>query len=222
MARVKIPNSYRPLRVPIGHLKSHKKNYRSHPDDQIEHIQQSLKENGFYRNVVVAKDNTILAGHGVVEAARRLGIKEIPVIKLSLDPNSPQALKILIGDNMISQLAEVDDRLLMETLQEVKDLGTLLGTGYDEKLLANLTAAFSSGGGVEGVEENGEVDWEGFSDNEPKQEAYILKLYFETETEMEKFVEAYGIIVDQIHKFVWSASWPSKEKRGELSLLLDG
>jgi ParB-like chromosome segregation protein Spo0J len=45
-------------------LKPHPRNYRTHSDDQLKHLIQSIKEHGFYRNVVVIKDGTILAGHG--------------------------------------------------------------------------------------------------------------------------------------------------------------
>jgi hypothetical protein len=52
--------------IAIKELKPHPRNYRSHPEDQLVHLVNSIKQHGFYRNVVVAKDNTILAGHGVV------------------------------------------------------------------------------------------------------------------------------------------------------------
>ena len=60
----------------VEDLTPHPQNYRDHPQDQIAHIVRSIEEHGFYRNVVVAKDNTILAGHGVVQAAQQLGMKK--------------------------------------------------------------------------------------------------------------------------------------------------
>lgn len=45
-------------------LKPHPRNYRGHPDDQLAHIERSIRDNGVYRNVLVARDYTILAGHG--------------------------------------------------------------------------------------------------------------------------------------------------------------
>lgn len=57
--------------VPIKELRPHPRNYRSHPEDQLEELMASLDENNQYRNVVIAWDNTILAGHGVVTVKRR-------------------------------------------------------------------------------------------------------------------------------------------------------
>ena len=84
--------------VKITGLKDHPRNYRTHPEDQIEYLMESIRQHGFYRNVVVARDSTVLAGHGVVEAARRLGLEKVSVIRLDLDADSPQALKVLAAD----------------------------------------------------------------------------------------------------------------------------
>lgn len=100
-------------------LLEHPKNYRVHPDDQLEHLMKSIEQNGFYRNVVIAKDNTILAGHGVVKASRKLGLTSVPVIRLDIDSNSSKALKVLAGDNELGKLAEVNDRALSEVLKEI-------------------------------------------------------------------------------------------------------
>jgi hypothetical protein len=126
--------------VAVSSLRPHPRNYREHPDDQIEHLAASLKEHGFYRNVVIAQDGTILAGHGVIEAAKRLGLETARVVRLPIEAESPAALKVLTGDNEIEHLAEQDDRLLSELLREIAqdDPLALLGTGYDEAMLANL------------------------------------------------------------------------------------
>ena len=125
--------------IPIADLKPHPRNYRQHPADQIEHIKASITDHGLYRNVVIARDGTILAGHGVVLASREMGLKTVPVIRVDLDPDDPKAIKILTGDNGISHLGEVDDRLLTELLKGLQETaGGLLGTGYDDAMLANL------------------------------------------------------------------------------------
>ena len=59
-------------RMALTKLKPHPDNYADHPADQIDHIKQSITLFGVYRNIVVSKDNYILAGHGVVEAARSM------------------------------------------------------------------------------------------------------------------------------------------------------
>lgn len=123
-------------------LKPHPRNYKKHPADQIKHIQASLKQNGFYRRIVVARDNTILCGHGVVEAATGIGITSIPVFRMDLASDSAKALKILTIDNELGKFGETNDRQLTELLKELQsdvDVEGLLGTGFDESMLAALT-----------------------------------------------------------------------------------
>lgn len=125
--------------VPVGELRPHPLNYRSHPPDQIEHLARSIRDNGVYRNVVCARDGTLLAGHGVVEACRSLGLEVIPVRRLDLEPMEPRALKVLAGDNESSRLAADDEQALARILGEVRDAGAgLLGTGHDDASLAAL------------------------------------------------------------------------------------
>ena len=117
--------------VDLSSLKKHPKNYRNHPEDQLDHLCKSIQENGIYRPIIVTKDKTILAGHGVSQACKRLEIKKVPIIEMDIDPNSKQALKLLTADNEISNLAEINDRQLTEILKEIKDDSNLSleGTG---------------------------------------------------------------------------------------------
>lgn len=125
--------------VQLSDLKPHPRNYRVHPEDQLEHIRESIRTNGFYRNIVIAADNTILAGHGVVEACESMDeINSVPAYRTDLAPDDPRALKILTGDNGISQLAADDDGMLAGLLTELQEDGALLGTGYDNAMLADL------------------------------------------------------------------------------------
>jgi hypothetical protein len=124
--------------VPLASLQPHPQNYQSHPQDELDQIKASIEEHGIFRNVVVARDGTILAGHGVCQAAEQLGIGEIPVRRLPYEPNDPRAIKVLIADNEIRHLAERDDRRLTELLRNLAEEDALLGTGYDEMMVANL------------------------------------------------------------------------------------
>lgn len=153
--------------VPVAALRAHPRNYREHPDDQIEHLAASLKEHGFYRNVVIARDGTILAGHGVIEAAKRLGLETARVVRLPIEADSPAALKVLTGDNEIEHLAEQDDRLLSELLREIAqdDPLALLGTGYDEAMLANLVYVTRPASEIQDHDEA--AHWVGMPDYEP-------------------------------------------------------
>ena len=76
--------------VPFADVRSHPRNDGSHPPDEIAHLKQSLTQHGVYRNVVIAEDGTILAGHGVVQAAQELGHTHIAVKRLPYGPDDPR------------------------------------------------------------------------------------------------------------------------------------
>lgn len=126
--------------VDIASLKEHPRNYREHPDDQIDHIMQSIREHGVYRNVVIAEDNVILAGHGVVKAAKKLGLQQIPVLRLPVKHDSPKALKVLAGDNEVVRLAVDDEAMLADILRVIQeqDEAGLMGTGFSSDTLQAL------------------------------------------------------------------------------------
>jgi len=132
--------------VPLASLKPHPRNYKKHPAEQLKHLCASLRQYGQFRNVVVARDSTILAGHGVVLAMAKLGWEEATVVRLDLDPASPKALKLVALDNELPKFAETDDRMLTELLREVAAADGLLGTGFDDRSLTELTGDFLPGG----------------------------------------------------------------------------
>jgi hypothetical protein len=139
-ARERQPPSPSPVLIPIDQLKDHPRNYREHPEDQLDHIESSIRQFGFYRSVVASSDHVILAGHGVVKASRRMGLVHVPTIVLKFASTDRRALKILAGDNEISHMAEIDDRMLSEILREVRDgeERNLAGTGYSDEALKAL------------------------------------------------------------------------------------
>jgi ParB-like chromosome segregation protein Spo0J len=156
--------------VPVADLTPHSRNYRAHNDAQIEHLCQSIRDYGVYRSVVIARDNTILAGHGVVTAAGRMGIKTLPVLRLDLDWDDPRALKILVGDNEMSYRADIDDRALTEMLKEVMgdDDAALRGTGYDAQQLAALAFVTRPSSEIGTIDEA--KHWVGMPDFDPSKE----------------------------------------------------
>lgn len=197
--------------VPVASLRPHERNYRRHPPDQLEHLVRSLEEHGVYRNVVVAEDGTILAGHGVVEAARAAGMEEIPVIRLAIDPASPQALKIVAGDNELGRLGEVDDRALTEILKEIRatDDG-LLGTGFSDETLANLLYVTRPATEIASFSEA--AAWVGMPEFEGIDKPPQVVVAFRTEEDREAFMALIG--VERIHKKTrgtWSIWWPTVE-----------
>lgn len=67
-------------RWPIDKLIPYARNARTHSDEQVSQIAASMREWGWTNPVLVAEDGTIIAGHGRVSAAQRLGFTEVPVM----------------------------------------------------------------------------------------------------------------------------------------------
>lgn len=205
-------NIHKVDRMPIGMLKNHPKNYKSHPEDQLAHIMQSIKEHGFYRNVVLARDHTILAGHGVVQAATRLGATEIPVIVLDLDPDEPRAIKVMVGDNEISHLAEIDDQLLIEHLNALMTAEELLGTGYDPQQLLAREMVCRPPDLLQ--PKNPESHWtDGMPEFEHGTEGCRLVVMFRTEQDRDQFVVKHKIDIVKRQQQAWSAWWPPQTEQ---------
>lgn len=202
--------------VPLASLKPHPRNYREHPEDQLKHIAESIKEHGFYRNIVVARDGTILAGHGVVAAARSVGIAEVPVIRLDVDANDPKALKLLAGDNEISRLAEVDDRNLVDMLKELKDLDELLGTGFDDQMLAAYAMVTRTQDEIKNKDEASH--WVGMPEHDIGEQGCLLTVNFKNEQDRDEFCKRSGLSEGYVRKFSkhsnhWAIWWPPRTER---------
>ena len=95
-----------------------------------------------------AQRPVILAGHGVVEAARAVGLTHIPGERRPYGPDDPRALRLLVGDNHIARLRLEDEGTLAALLQELQaeDPLGLLGTGYDDAALKALLEKYKSAG----------------------------------------------------------------------------
>lgn len=119
-----LKNSVRDLRVeqfPVGELKPDPRNARQHSDLQIGQIARSIETFGFNVPVLIDAQNNVIAGHGRVQAARKLGWNTVPAIRLThLTP--AQIRTFAIADNRLTETSTWDDRLLGEIF---RDLATL-------------------------------------------------------------------------------------------------
>jgi DNA modification methylase len=126
--------------VAINSLHPHPRNYRAHPVQQVAAIAESLRLHGQYRNVVVqASTGYILAGHGVVEAARSLGWTKVQAVFLEVD--DAQALRLLVDDNELPRLALDDSALLANILGDLVQLDLPPLAYAPEEIEALLAAA---------------------------------------------------------------------------------
>lgn len=201
--------------VPLDQLRPHPRNYRDHPDEQREHIAASLRDHGVYRNVVVANDYTVLAGHGVVQAAAELGIKELPVVRLPVEPDSPEAIQVLTADNELGRFANSDDRQLAGLLKELHDADRLFGTGYDDAQLAALLMVTRSRAEIEDFD--AAAEWVGMPDYIPAGKATMMLIQFEDEAGRSEFIERNGLRPTQKSGRL-TAWWPAREVDDRVSV----
>lgn len=117
----------------ISSLIPYQNNARVHSDAQIAQIAASIKEFGFTNPVLLDGENGIIAGHGRVMAARKLGIENVPCIELTY-LSEAQKKAYVLADNKLALNATWDDALLEIELQELTRLDfdiTLTGFEYD-------------------------------------------------------------------------------------------
>lgn len=188
------PETHPVEEVLIADLRPHPENYQKHPQDQIEHLVASIRQYGFIRNVVIARDNTILCGHGAVEAATLAGMTSVPCVRLDLDPMSTKALKVLALENELGRFAVRDDRALTEILKIVNDddgIMGLVGTGYDEQMLANLVMVTRSAAEI--ANGNAAAEWVGMPEYEEAPDIWKIIIQFDSEKERQEFLEKYEV-----------------------------
>ena len=106
---------------PIDTLTPYANNARTHSKKQIRQISESIKRFGFTNPVLVADDNTIIAGHGRVEAARAIGLYEVPIRRLS-HLSRDEVRAYILADNKLAENAGWDRDLLAIEMQGLIDL----------------------------------------------------------------------------------------------------
>lgn len=109
------------LTVPITHLTPYQNNARTHSAKQIRQIARSIETFGFTNPVLTDGNNGIIAGHGRVEAAKLLGLKEVPT--LSIDHLSEAQIRAyILADNKIAENAGWDQEILAIEFQHLSSL----------------------------------------------------------------------------------------------------
>ena len=106
------------------------KNARTHSDEQVAQIAGSIKEFGFNNPVLIDKESSIIAGHGRLLAARKLGMVKVPVIQLE-HMTEAQRKAYVLADNRIALNSGWDTGMLTIELQDLKDYIDLSLLGFD-------------------------------------------------------------------------------------------
>jgi DNA modification methylase len=127
-------------RWPTEKLVPYARNARTHSEEQVAQIAASIVEFGFTNPILAGSDGVIVAGHGRLAAAQKLGLESVPVVVLDhLTPTQRRAL--IIADNRIAENAGWDDAMLRIELQSLQEVGFNLDiTGFDADALAEIMA----------------------------------------------------------------------------------
>jgi site-specific DNA-methyltransferase (adenine-specific) len=122
----------------VSTLIPYARNSRTHSDEQIAQIAASIKEFGWTNPILIDGDNGIIAGHGRLSAARKLGHEEVPVIELK-DLTETQRKAYIIADNRLALNAGWDNEMLTIELNDLLADGFALEMlGFDPKELSAL------------------------------------------------------------------------------------
>jgi hypothetical protein len=130
------------------------RNPRTHAEAQVAKIAASIVEYGWTNPILVDGASGIIAGHGRLAAARKLGLDQVPVIELAhLTPAQKRAL--VIADNRLALDAGWDEEMLALELAELSESGYELAlTGFDSSELERLLSSALDGKSAEGEEDS--------------------------------------------------------------------
>ena len=135
MAKTDNPNYKTVL---VSDLIPYARNSHTHSDAQINKIASSIKEFGFLNPILIDKDNGIIAGHGRVMAAQKLGLKEVPVLQIG-HLSDTQKRAYIIADNRLALDAGWDEEMLRVEFAELADDGFNLElTGFELGEITNI------------------------------------------------------------------------------------
>ncbi len=114
--------------VPVDQVTPYRNNARTHSDEQVAQIAASIAEFGFTNPILTDRDGLIIAGHGRLMAARQLGLREVPIIRLPY-LTDVQRRALTLADNQLAANAGWDEALL------AAELRALNADGFDLDLL---------------------------------------------------------------------------------------
>lgn len=134
---MKLPDTLEAIQIDA--LIPYARNSRTHSDAQVAQIAASIKEFGFTNPVLIDAGGGIIAGHGRVLAARKLGLTDVPCIRLS-HLTATQARALVIADNKLAMNAGWDNDMLAIEFAELTDMGFDLDlTGFTADEIAALS-----------------------------------------------------------------------------------
>ena len=122
----------------VEDLVPYDKNARVHDDAQVELIAQSIKEFGFLNPILIDKDKNVIAGHGRILGAKKLGMEKVPVLYIE-GLTDEQRRAYILADNRLTEIGGWDMDTVGEELQELQEAGFDIGLiGFDWDNVASL------------------------------------------------------------------------------------
>ena len=199
--------------VPINVVTPYANNPRR--KDNIQKVADSIKEFGFLQPIVVDQNMVIVVGHSRYEAAKNIGLKNIPVLKVGTgteEPLSEEKIKAYrIADNKLNEGSEWDYALLHREFGDLLDVNfDLLLLGFEHNELEAIitfdgnTDLYTAG---EAFEEWKEMPAFEHDDNKPYRTLYV---HFYTEEEVQKFSKLINQPITEKTKFLYI---PAIEKK---------
>lgn len=118
--------------IPIDDIKPYKNNPRLN-EDAIPYVMNSIKEFGFKNPIILDKNNVIVAGHTRLESAKKLDMKEVPVIYAD-DLTEEQVKAFRLADNKVSDYSIWDYTKLDEELENILDIDMSMFNFVDDDI----------------------------------------------------------------------------------------
>lgn len=161
--------------MPLTAIKGYARNSRTHSDHQISQLVESIREFGFTNPILIDENNTIIAGHGRLAAAKKLSMETVPTIKLS-GLSEKQKKAYIIADNKLALNAGWDIDSLAAELRELVNMDFNLDIlGFETSELTDMLME------AQDDLETGKIS---------KEEKFMLELQFpDRETMLEKYEE---------------------------------
>ena len=190
--------------LPTADLIPYARNTRTHSPEQVAQIAGSIREFGFTNPILIDSENGIIAGHGRVMAASKLGLAKVPCIRLA-HLTETQKRAYIIADNKLALNAGWDEEMLGLELSDLREVDFDLGLmGFD-------------GGEIETLlnppePTNFEKEWQDAEmpdyDGSPKGQGGTIIVHFPTLNDRAEFGRVIGMLISNEAKFCWYPSKP--------------
>ena len=183
----------------VDDLIPYARNARTHSDEQVAQLAASIKEWGWTTPVLIDEDGEIIAGHGRIMAARKLGIEEVPTMTAT-GWSKAQKQAYVLADNQLPQNAGWDMDLLKVEMQDLSNEGFDLSLiGFDDGAIMNLALLVEEG------QTNADEEWEGMPEFEQDDKTSFrhVIVHFENNDDLTEFFSIIGQSHTDKTKSIW-------------------